>query len=145
MKILVIMLRNPKGMNTMPEEGYVIGQDGQISTMYHNGEHMILEHYQDRLELPNEESIWDQLGAGKMYIEDYYEEHWITYPMINEAMSWHNLDTSSSIDYKVMISDSNVQQEIKDFVGMFYIDKEGNDVRDYFDEADYRMEQRRDG
>lgn len=107
------------------EEMFVILQDGGVASCYNNGEHLITEYYQDRLtkeSFDEEESIWDELGEGKLYIKDWdgsdedspFKEEWDE-EVIQDMLQWLYASTEA-IEFERVELDWNDVQAKKDFI-----------------------------
>ena len=83
----LVLFYPPKKDNVF-EEGTVVLEDGGIACFYHNQEFMIHSCYQSRATEYMDGNLWEQLGDGKMYVQEWTEEQAITHNMITSAVTW---------------------------------------------------------
>ncbi|MEY4572165.1 MAG: hypothetical protein RLZ10_1391 [Bacteroidota bacterium] len=71
-------------------EMMVIVQDGGIATCHHNGNHIITEYYQDRIDRENvgKEEFWDILAEGKMYVNDWEDKQTWDDEVVQDILGW---------------------------------------------------------
>jgi hypothetical protein len=62
-------------------------EDGGVVTTYHNGEHLLTEMYQDRVDIFDGE-MFDRLGEGKMYVKPWKKKQTIDQEVIDHALEW---------------------------------------------------------
>jgi hypothetical protein len=73
------------------DEVDIFTSDGGVATLHHNGEHIVTTYYQDRVvaeELDVDESVWERLSEGKVYMKDWEGRDDIDDEMIEDAVNW---------------------------------------------------------
>jgi hypothetical protein len=76
---------------TSESEADIFISDGGVATLHHNGEHIVTTYYQDRVvaeELNDDESIWEKLSEGKVYMKDWEGRDIVDDEMIEDAVNW---------------------------------------------------------
>lgn len=100
-----------------PDSAAIILEDGSISSYYHNGEHFIVEYYQDRLTpdmLDCEDIPWAKLAEGKMYLYDLAEGEGVGDPMIQAMLGWMYIVPYAEVSFiRKNIDWSNIKTLIK--------------------------------
>jgi len=67
----------------------IICQDGGVAAPYNNGSHMIVDLYRERITPETDlDTIWENLGKGKMHCADYPLLQKVTPTIIKESMTW---------------------------------------------------------
>ena len=90
MKVLVL-IKAPEILHAFTELD-VISEEGGVVSLHHNGEYIVANQYQSRIN-PEVEDIWEDLAErSKIYIKDYYDFSLIFHEMIVEAIQWLFLD-----------------------------------------------------
>lgn len=75
------------------EDNDLFAPDGGVAVIRHNGEHMLTDYYQERIDPEwDEEEIWDKLAEGEMYVQDWENEQYLTNEMIDDAINWLGYD-----------------------------------------------------
>ena len=69
------------------DEVDIFTSDGGVATLHHNGEHIVTTYYQDRAS-EDDESIWEKLSEGKVYMKDWEGRDIVDDEMIEDAVNW---------------------------------------------------------
>lgn len=96
----------------------VIVQDGGIATCHNNGEHLITEYYQDRIDdesLDSEDGFWDTLAEGKMYIKDWTEKQEWDEEVVQDMLEWLYA-TTEEVEFVKCDLDFDDNEAIKKFI-----------------------------
>ena len=101
MKTIKFLVINAKSSD---KDVTVVCEDGGIACLHFNGEHMLVTLYQNRITPETDlENLFEELGEGKSYIEDYKGENDVTPQMILDCMNWLFKSSESHlpcIDYR---------------------------------------------
>jgi hypothetical protein len=82
--LVVLPTENDSEQNTL-----IVCDDGGVATLHHNGEHIIAELYQNRITKDTDLSnMFDELGEGKMYIQDYPNDDVVHPSHIKDCAKW---------------------------------------------------------
>jgi len=103
----LILIDPPKELHQFKEVDVIL-EDGGVVCIRHNGEHVLSDYYQTRIDV-NAEDIWEQIGEGKMYCKDWEGEDIVTHDMILDALNW-----LSRFTYE--FTAGNIQDRIKGFL-----------------------------
>jgi hypothetical protein len=104
-------------ISTDKTEMFVIIQDGGIATCHNNGEHLITEYYQDRIEKEDvgSEDFWDILAEGKMYIKDWEEKQEWDEDVVQDMLQWLYVATEDVVFVKTPL-DFNDDEAVRNFI-----------------------------
>jgi hypothetical protein len=80
-------MRYAKEVNDDRTEAVIFVEDGGVVTIHHNGEYLLSEMYQDRVEFYDNE-VWDKLSEGKMYVKPWRNKQEVDFEMIEHAIDW---------------------------------------------------------
>ncbi len=102
--------------NGQKDEITIICEDGGVGSAYHNGEHIVVEHYQDRITPDtNLDDMWDILAEGKLYLGDYEGVDEVNDEIINDIMDWMYMATSP-IEKELITVTEFCEEDIKEFL-----------------------------
>jgi len=98
-------------------EMMVIVQDGGIATCHHNGEYILTEYYQDRIEKENvgSEEFWDILGEGKMYLKDWEDKQTWDEEVVQDMLEWLYVSTVDVVFVKCDLDFEN-NEAVRNFI-----------------------------
>jgi hypothetical protein len=65
----------------------VILEDGGITTVHHNGEHIVSTYYQDRIERYDQDNL-DRISEGKTSYKDWQDKQVVDDEVIQDALGW---------------------------------------------------------
>lgn len=90
----------------------IFTENGGITTTYHNGEHLLSEMYQDRVDFFDSE-VFDRL-EGKIYIRDWENKQVVDQEVIQQAIEWlcPSCDTFIEVDFHQLVKDYNHNKQI---------------------------------
>jgi hypothetical protein len=75
------------------EDNDLFAPDGGVAVIRFNGEHMVTDYYQEKIDPSwGEEEIWEKLAEGEMYCKDWEGQTELTQEMINDAIEWLGFD-----------------------------------------------------
>jgi len=78
------------------EDTDVLAPDGGVAVIRHNGEMMLTDYYQEKIDPSwDEDDKWDLLAEGKMYCKEWPGEDEITDEIIDDAIGWLGFDPSN--------------------------------------------------
>jgi hypothetical protein len=104
-------------INDSDTEMMVLVQDGGIATCHHNGEYILTEYYQDRIEKENvgSEEFWDILGEGKMYLKDWEDKQTWDEQVVQDMLNWLYAATEDVVFVKCEL-DFKDNDAVKNFI-----------------------------
>lgn len=98
-------------------EMMVMVQDGGIATCHHNGECILTEYYQSRVEKENVGSgdFWDILAEGKMYVKDWVDKQIWDEEVVQDMLNWLYVATDDVLFVKCELDFEN-NDAVKNFI-----------------------------
>ena len=96
----------------------IIVEDGGMATIEFIDTKITADLYQDRITGMHED-IFEELGNGKMYYEDYEGEEFITKKMIDDTLNWLVFPAPAEdfdIEYKFYDKDTDIHKTACQFV-----------------------------
>lgn len=95
----------------------VIVEDGGIATCHNNGEYLITEYYQDRIEKENVfvEDFWDILAEGKMYLHDWENKYEWDEEVVQDMLNWLYMATDE-VEFVKCDLDFDNAEAVKNFI-----------------------------
>ncbi len=107
MEILLLLSEDNKS-------GEVVGEDGSIVGLHHNGEYMLSTYSREKLFFGMKEDIWEYLAEGKQFINDWEGVEEITMTIILDAIGDFYSGQGYTITIKHIINDG--QDQILDWL-----------------------------
>jgi hypothetical protein len=114
MKGLVLFVSSKASSEVI--EGSIVLEDGSVATFHHNGKFMITEHYQGRVTSKTED-LWDELGEGKMYVQEWHDYQSFNSRMLNSMVIWLTgaRDALMALEFQVVKSEEE-ESKIKKYL-----------------------------
>lgn len=99
-------------INNENNEANIYMTDGGVASIYHNGQHLITDYYQNRIPLEllpedmstaeqvlNTTKTWEDLAEGKMYYNDWKGKDIITEEIVQDAVDWLCVGCETKINF----------------------------------------------
>jgi len=88
-KVLVLLPVKPNSWNPDGyEEADIVIEDGSIASIYHNGEHIITNLYQSRIDLDSNDYFENLANNSKIYLKDWDKYQNINNEIVEDAVTW---------------------------------------------------------
>ena len=107
-------MRFAKQVNEDRTEAIIFVEDGGIVTIHHNGDFLLSEMYQDRVEYYDENEMWETLAEGKMHIKSWRKKQEVDLEIIEHAIKWlcPFCENFIEVEFFNLVSEFNHNQSI---------------------------------